>query len=301
MNRIKMTRKNNTKSAIYTVVGTDTYLGSHMMKHLKDRDQFVFGFAQNDRFNYDAKLLSVSEADNISDDMPAIDSEWIVICLEPGIGFEKYIAKLRVLFSELKEYNFAGDICYISSADICISDFDLPIADEPKIYPRNEHDLALATGENLLSVLSCSDKCYAVPHIMRIGVPYGNELGGGTVPGFVERLVSAAKNSQNLKIPMIGDAKRSLTHISDICESVICLMEAEYCPPMVNIPGEDFSLNEAASAVSEKYHVAFEECGLSRADDPDYFAGNQHLSAETFRKTVNFTPRYTFKQWLTDQ
>mgnify|MGYP005897672717 CR=1 FL=1 len=39
-------------------------------------------------------------------------------------------------------------------------------------------------------------------------------------------------------------------------------------------------------------------CGLSGYDDPDYFAGSQHLSEKLFPETVKYTPAYTFEHWL---
>lgn len=288
----------SSKTCIYTVIGADTYLGVHMLKHLRKTGQTVIGIAQNEKFHYDAEPFNAPALDQSPDNIPTIDSEWIVICIDPNMGFEKYIAKIKKLLVNLAEHDFVGDICFFSSAAICMVETGKPISEHAMVYPRNEQDLALATGENLLTVLACGEKGYAIPHVMRIGVPYGDEVGVKKAPYFVNRMLAAAEKKSPLKIPLSGDAKRSLTHISDLCDSVIELMTSGVCPPLVNIPGEVKTIHEVGAAISTRYNVAFSTCGLSGYDDPDYFAGDQHLSEKLFHETVKYTPVYTFEHWL---
>lgn len=289
------------KTSIYTVVGADTYLGAHMLKHLQETGQTVIGVAQNEMFDCSVEPISAVEWDNIPADMPTVDSEWIVICIDPDMGFEKYTAKIKKLLNDLAAHDFVGDICFFSSAAVCMAETGEPISEKNAVYPRNEQGLALATGENMLTVFACGGKGYAVPHIMRIGVPYGDEIGVKNPPCFVNRMIADAERKSSLKIPMVGEAKRSLTHISDLCESAVKLMASDACPPLVNIPGEVKTIEEVGSAISAKYHVDFSVVGLGRYDDPDYFVGDQHLSEKLFNETVKYTPRYTFERWLDER
>lgn len=285
-------------TSIYTVVGADTYLGAHMLKHLQETGQIVMGVAQNEMFDYSAELISAADWDKIPADIPTVDSEWIVICIEPDMGFEKYTAKVKKILNNLAVHDFVGDICFFSSAAICMAEAGEPISERNAVYARNEQDLALATGENMLTVLACGGGGYAVPHIMRIGVPYGDEIGVKKTSCFVNRMIADAERKSSLKIPMAGEAKRSLVHISDLCESAVKLMASAVCPPLVNIPGEVKTIKEVGLAISTKYHVDFSVIGLGKYDDPDYFAGDQHLSEKLFNETVEYTPQYTFEQWL---
>ncbi len=290
------------QKAIYTVIGSDTYLGAHMLKHLKDKELAVIGIAQDEPFQYNTGTPDIAEENDVSENLPSVNAEWIVICLDPDMGFEKYVAKLRSLFAELTENEFVGNVCYFSCASICVADAESAIPEEPRIYPRNDRDLALAAGENMISVFSCSENGYGIPHIIRLGVPYGNELGtSGNNSSFVEHFLIEANKNKSLKIPLMTDVKRSLTHIADICEASIHLMETEDCPSQINIPGEVKTIREIAMEISAKYHAAFDERGLVRPGDPVYFLGDQHLSAELFNETVSFTPRYTFSKWLAEQ
>ena len=288
----------SSKTSIYSVIGADTYLGAHMLKHLRQTGQRVIGIAHDETFHYNAEPVNTVNSDKIPEDTPAVDAEWIVICIDPDMGFEKYTRKMKKLLDGLTEHGFAGDICFLSSASICMAEMGEPISEHATVYPRNEQGLALATGENLLKVFACGKKGYAVPHIMRFGVPYGNEIGVKNPPCFVNRMIADAEKKSPLRIPLCGNAKRSLTHISDLCDSVIELMASGSCPPLVNIPGEVKTIHEAGSAISARYRVVFSACGLSGYDDPDYFAGDQHLSEKLFRETVKYTPAYTFEHWL---
>jgi nucleoside-diphosphate-sugar epimerase len=271
-----------------------------MMKHLCKRYQFVYGFSQDEEFCLDQKKISVDEWNKLPDDIPTIEADWLIICIDPRIGFEKYTAKIKKICDNLTAQEFIGDICFFSSASICLFDHD-SLSETTTIYPRTEIDLSLASGENLMTFLSCSENGYAVPHIMRIGVPYGDEVGMENLPCFVNHMVQDAQNKSPLLIPMCGEAKRSLTHVSDICESAIELMNVDDCPTLINIPGEVKTITDIGAAISNKYHVSFEERGLNRYNDQDYFAGDQHLSETLFNETVEFVLRYTFEQWLNEQ
>ena len=47
-------------SAMFTVVGTDTYLGAHMEKHLRSKFQLVYGYSQNEEIAVDIREIPVN-------------------------------------------------------------------------------------------------------------------------------------------------------------------------------------------------------------------------------------------------
>lgn len=286
--------------AIFTVLGADTYLGAHMVKHLRENDRMVCCVAQNEDFDCGIEPLCINELNKVSHGVQVVETQWLVVCIDPGIGFEKYTSKIKKLCDNLVAKEFTGNICFFSSATICQSGPE-PISEETLVFPRTEQDLALATGENLLAVLSCSPHGYASPHIMRIGVPYGNETGITETIGFVNEIIKAAERNYNFTIKKPSGAMRTLTHISDICESALQLMCLEFCPPLVNIPGEMKTIADVAGLVAQKFGVEFEEKGLSSHDEQDYYAGDQHLSAEYFNNTVKYDRKYIFEQWLNEK
>ncbi len=286
---------------VATVIGSDTYLGAHLVKYLTQAGIAVFEFPQNKDFTADIKSISPKEANTIYRDLPKATGVWIFICLDPEVGFEQYTVKVKKICDTLVSEDYSGDVCLLSSASLCMPEYDCQVTENTIVYPRNEHDLALATAENMLNVLACKQEVYITPHIMRIGVPYGNEFPNLQDHCVVNQMTANGKENLNIQIPMLGDSKRSLSHISDICQSVISLINAEYCPPLVNIPGEEMTFAEIGSAVAEKYHVSFCEKGLTFHDAKDFFAGDQKLSSAYFNELVTYTPKYAFKQWLTEQ
>ncbi len=286
---------------IATVIGSDTYFGAHLVKHLTQAGIAVFDFPQDGDFSADIRSVSPEEANTIYRDLPKVAGVWTFICIDPGIGFERYTAKVKKICDTLVSEDYGADLCLLSSASLCMPEYDCQITENTIVYPRNEHDLSLATAENMLRVLACKQEVYITSHIMRIGMPYGKEIPNVKDDCVVNQMVANGRDKLNIQIPMLGDSKRSLSHISDICQSVISLVNAEYCPSLVNIPGEEMTFAEIGSAVAEKYNVSFSEKGLTFNDAKDFFAGDQNLSATYFNELVTYTPRYTFKQWLAEQ
>ncbi len=274
------------------VIGSDTYWGTHLVRHCRETGMRVFEYTQEADFHIEPEAGEIEPED-------AVSGCWVFICIEPELGFERYTAAVRKICGALAAGKYAGDVCLLSSASLCMPEPDCRITENTVVCPRNEHDLALATGENLLNVLAGDG--YVTPHIMRTGVPYGSEIQHTGEFGPVNRMTAQARKAQDIKIPMVGEAKRSLTHISDICRAVISLVNADYCPPLINIPGEEITFEEIGTAIADKYGVSFRECGLSSHSSKDFFIGDQELSPEYFNETVDFSPRHTFRQWLAAQ
>lgn len=285
--------KNSSK--MFIIIGDDYFIGNNMMQCLKGKNQLVHGYSHDEEIVLDIKKIPIDEyKKNI--DAIEIEDMWIVICLDASMGFEKYVKKLKTILDDLDAMDFTGHICYFSSASICQSEYDKEISEESLVYPRNERDLCYATAENLLHVLSCSDKSCIEPHIFRVGIPYGDNS-----PNFINNMLETDPNGNEIKVPLGSDVKRTLTHIDDICEAAIELMELEFCPQLINIAGETKSINKIGSEIANKYNVEFIERGLVTQQTEDFYAGDQHLSGKLFNETVNFKPKYNFSTWLKNQ
>ncbi len=278
--------KNNPK--MFIIIGDDNFIGNNMMQCVKEKNQPAHGYSNDEDVVLNIKKISIEEYKKNSDAIE-IEDMWIVICLDPNMGFEKYVAKMKKICDDLDEMDYSGHICYFSLASICQYEYGKTISEESLVYPSSECDLCYATGENLLHLLSYSEKSYIEPHIFRVGVPYGEN-----VPSFVNDMIETAKNNSEIQVPMGSDIKRTLTHIEDVCEAAIELMNLEFCPQLVNIAGETKTLAEVGKAVAEKYNVDFVERGLSPLYD-------QELSAELFNESITFNPKYNFNQWLNEQ
>lgn len=156
------------KSGIISVVGADTRLGAHMIKHLSEAGKTVYGFSQEKDFKFSLKPISIHEASNLGFPPHPILSDWLVVCIDPTIGFEDYTSKIRNLCQHLFFKKYSGDLLFFSSTEICQPGEDGVITDESLVAPRTEKGLNLATAENILNVMLYKLGNEVLPHVMRL-------------------------------------------------------------------------------------------------------------------------------------
>lgn len=156
------------KSGIISVIGADTCLGTHMVKHLSEAGKTVYGFSQRKDFKFSLKPFSVYEVPGLGFPPHPILSDWLVVCIDPTIGFEEYTARIRNLCSHLFIKKYSGNLLFFSSTEICQPGED-GITEESLVAPRTEIGLCLATAENILSVMLYKDGNEVLPHVLRLG------------------------------------------------------------------------------------------------------------------------------------
>ena len=281
---------------IVSVIGADTYFGSHMVKHLASANRMVYGFTQKKPFSFKQNPTIVSGLGKVVIEPDPIVSDSLFVCIDPSIGFDKCVKWMRGFCKEVIAKEFWGRICFLSSGGICRSRCDEPISEDTIVSPRTELDLSLATAENLLEVMRNNRRNLAEVTIARIGVPYGNEIGADDSLVFVNQAVKKAIAGETIELPA-HQAKRSFTHISDICDSIIKVMSLKFCPELVNIPGDILSIHDLVNVLSESFNVK-RELAYGLYNDQDFFLGDQHLSDELFNQTVSYSRKYSLKKWL---
>ena len=281
---------------IVSVIGADTYFGSHMIRHLVSAGKMVYGFTQKKPFSFKQNPSSVLESEKAVVEPDPIVSDCLFVCIDPCIGFDKYVKWMRGFCKEIVTKEFWGRICFLSSGSICRSRCDDPISEDTIVSPRTEFDLSLATAENLLEVMRNNRRNMAEVTVVRIGVPYGNETDADDSFIFVNQAVKKAISGESIGLP-VHQAKRSFTHISDICDSIIKVMSLKFCPELVNIPGEVLSIRDLVNVLTESFGVKRESV-YDFYNDKDFFLGDQHLSDALFKETVSYNRKYTLRKWL---
>ena len=281
---------------IASVIGADTYFGSHMVKHLASANQMVYGFSQKKSFSFEQEPIIVSGSEKATVEPDPIISDWLFVCVDPRIGFDKYVKWMRAFCKEMIKKEYWGKICFLSLGSICRSECDAPITEDSFVSPRTEMDLSLATAENMLSVMRSNKKNVAETAIIRIGVPYGNETGFEDSGCFINQAVRKIIAGEEIGLPN-HFAKRSFTHISDICDSIIKIMSAKFFSDITNIPGEVLSIRELIKIFSEYFDFK-RAIADSPYDDQDFFLGDQHLSDALFKETVSYNRKYSLRKWL---
>lgn len=281
---------------IVSVIGADTYFGSHMVKHLASANHMVYGFTQQKPFSFKQNPTIVSGSEKAVVEPDPIVSDCLFVCVDPSIGFDKYVKWMRGFCKEIIAKEFWGRICFLSSGGICRSRCDEPISEDTIVSPRTEMDLSLATAENLLEVMRNNRRNLAEVTVVRIGVPYGNETGVDDSGFFLNQTVKKAIAGETIELPA-HQAKRSFTHISDICDSIIKVMSLKICPELINIPGEDLMIRDLVNVLTESFDVK-RESAYGLYNEQDFFLGDQHLSDELFNQTVSYSRKYSLKKWL---
>ena len=143
---------------IVSVIGADTYFGTHMMKHLASANQMVYGFSQEKHFSFDLDPVIVSGSGNATVEPSPVISDWLFVCVDPRMGFDRYVKWMRAFCKEMIKKEYWGKICFLSFGSICRSECDAPISEDSVVSPRTELDLSLATAENMLSVMRSNKK-----------------------------------------------------------------------------------------------------------------------------------------------
>ena len=284
---------------IVTVYGADSYFGAHLVKHLDLTDQMVYGFSQNKDLNFEEEPMLIHGQEKIAFEPAPVVSDWIIVCLDPNIGLDVYITRMKNLCNYLIEQEFWGRVCFVSCGGICLSSYK-EISEDTIVYPRTEYDLALSIGENFLNVMLHQKGNQAGTLVVRVGVPYGDEIGMPEPTGMINRLIKNASSGQKLEIAKPTEVKRSCTHISDICESIIGLLAGgDLCPSLVNIPGEILTIQDIIAMVMERFPViiAYRPC---ENNDQDFYIGDQHLSDVYFKENLTYERKFTFKEWFSN-
>lgn len=134
--------------------------------------------------------------------------------------------------------------------------------------------------------------------IFRICIPYGTMVENATSYGTAEFMLKKAKNGENITLYGDGLVRRTLTHIADLCRLLIEGACSKDClNDVFNIGGEDYSLNEMASLIAEKYGVCVELVGYPeiayRIESGDTVFDDGKL-----QRVIHMNYKDRFKNWV---
>ncbi len=218
------------KTGIVSVIGADTVLGAQMVKHLCEAGKTVYGFSQEKDFKFSLKPISEHEAPGLDYPPHPILSDWLVVCLDPQMGFEKYTTRIRNLCNYLYRKKHRGDLLFFSSTEIRTAtrphmparnatSISAPpsstatvseSAAKSRVSPHNETSRCLATAEQILNAMLYRPGNEVFPHILRL-----SETESPTTPG----------TGHNPDLPSIATT----------CSKAIDLMSKYNCCPDVAV------------------------------------------------------------------
>ena len=134
--------------------------------------------------------------------------------------------------------------------------------------------------------------------ILRICVPYGTLIPNASSYGTAEFMLSKASKGENISLYGDGSVRRTLTHMEDLCNTVIRAAISDKCANDVfNIGGEDYSLKEIADEIANKYSVDVEY-----VDWPEVAlkieSGNTVFDSEKLDSLIGNHINHKFTEWI---
>ena len=113
--------------------------------------------------------------------------------------------------------------------------------------------------------LSAFGNRYGIPYaVLRICVPFGSLVPGGSSYGTVGFFERAAAGGKPIPLYGGGSVRRTFTHVRDVCAAVETL--AVSGSGAYNLGGEDLSLREAALRIAAKHGVGVVDVPWPAAD-----------------------------------
>lgn len=160
------------------------------------------------------------------------------------------------LLTILKERKQTPRIIYPSTR-LVYKGSDFPLTEDAVKETRTVYAVNKLAGE---AYLEAFNRAYDIPFtIYRICVPYGNLFSTHYSYGTIGFFLKKALQGDNITLYGDGSAKRTFTHITDLCRQIIdtCTQE-ESQNKIFNIGGEVLSLKEAATVIANYFKVSIE-------------------------------------------
>ncbi len=249
------------------VVGSNGYLGGHMVRYLKDEGYTVLAFDLQEAAIHGEvpyRKLDVTRRK----DFDVLPQKAAAIFYFAGLtgthdGFSRYREYVEVnelgllnLLDYISELPVMPRILYPSTRLVYQGKKGYLREDDAKeaktIYAANK-----IAAEAYLEVYG---KSRQVPwSVCRICVPYGNHLLQSYSYGTTGYFLRCAESRVPIKLYGDGSLRRTFTHIDDVCRQVAAVaFHPEGNHQVYNIGGEEFSLRDAAGHIAERFNVPVE-------------------------------------------
>ena len=307
------------------VLGAGGFIGSHMVKRLKEDDYYVAGIdlKKPEYSDSPADIFHISDLANQKDFDEILDSENKfdeVYQYAADMGGAAYVftgendadlmtnsasVNLNILSSFKKKYNNLNDLKIFYSSSACMypdhiqKETDNPGLKEQDAYPANPssgYGWEKLFGEQLYS-------SYHLNHglnskIGRFHNTYGPEgpYGGDRekVPIAICRKIASAKSNDTIEVWGDGRQTRSFLYIDDNIEATRRLMESDYNLP-INIGSEEMvSINELVQIVTE---ISKKNISIKHIDGPQGPRG-RNSDNDLIRKVLSWDYTYSLREGL---
>ena len=291
------------------VLGSNGYLGRHMVKELLEAGHWVACCGKADTSIDSHSNYTTIDVANI-DTLEKIDMKVDCLCVfsaRTGTtnGFDDYEDFIKVneigLLNVIHQYRAQG-----SNARLIFPSTRLVYKgqESTELTEDSEKEAKTLYAQNKLSCENYLDMCalnYGLPYtVFRICVPYGNTFAGDYSYGTIGFMLDRALAGKDISLFGDGMLKRTLTHASDICGHILLSLDSEDAVNEVfNIGGETMSLKQIAESIAAKYDVR-----VKYTDWPEQAyrleSGDTIFCSDKLDSTVPYSRYRSFASWLED-
>jgi UDP-glucose 4-epimerase len=288
------------------VIGANGYLGSHLAHSLEQYGCKVYRFDMQSVSLYPAKhyeKLDVREKKAFE----KIPGETGTLFFFAGLtgthaGFGDYEAYLNAnelgllhLLDHLKDWPTPPRVVFPSSRLVYRGSQE-PLKEDDPLEARTVYAANKIAAEFQLQAWSAR---WNIPYtICRICVPYGTFSETGYSFGTIGFFLKMAQEQGKITLYGDGQARRTFTHIKDLCNQVIAIaLESAWENGIFNIAGETWSLKEAAHLIAEVHNAVVEH---TEWPEPDLKveSGDTVFDDTKIRFLLNHPVRHSFAAWV---
>lgn len=288
------------------IIGSNGYIGRNMMLRLMDEPVLLYTYdIQPSSINPDAryKQLDVTNRSCYESLPHNIDYIYyfagITNVSESFIHYHRYIEVnvigLLNLLDWMNQHDCRARIIYPSTR-LVYKGMSHPLNELSLLAPRSIYALNKLTCENALNLFHNVNGINFT--IIRIGVPYGNDVDNkysfGTIGNFLDRAV----NGRDIVLYGSGEGIRTFTHIHDVCGILISCAKTTKCQNQVyNIIGESLSLRQIALKIAGKFRVNVEYKNWPLMS-LKLESGDTEFDFTKLRNDINYILKHNFDQWI---
>lgn len=297
----------STKQLSCTILGANGYIGRHLAYYLHNLGYQIFAYDIPEERNVNIPSDIPYESFDICNNFQHIRTDVDYLFILSGItgtknGFDSYKTFIEVneigllnILSLIKDMQAKPAVIFPSTRLVYKGAEHSLLEDDEKeaktIYAANK-----IAAEQYLKIYH---RCFGINYIVyRICVPYGNlfdeHFSYGTIGAFLKR----AKSGEPITLYGDGEIKRTLTHISSICQQIADSMILPSAKNNVfNIAGETFSLKEIAYKIADLYHsdvkfIPWNDLDLAIESGSTVFNG------EKIQALVEINKKNTLDSWM---
>lgn len=287
------------------VIGANGYIGKHLVRQLLRLGADVRSYGSK-VCDGQTGIVDIGDVNSVA----AINFDVDYVFLFAGrtgtsISFDEYDSFVRVnelgvlnVLNAIRSSQFRPQVIFPSTR-LVYKGGEGALSEDSIKEAKTVYAVNKIAAENYLAAYQNS---FGIPYtIYRVGVPYGNLMGGGYSYGTIGAFLKQSLSNGVIKLYGDGELRRTFTHVDDICMQIIVSCQSQDSVNEVfNVHGENFSLLEIASHISAMNRSRVELVPWPEKD-LRIESGSTAFDSRKLTKLLNMPLRYYLREWVGEQ